>query len=292
MDAAATLIKILAASTATDLFTRGDYKKEYLKYLKTVHPDVCAHPLATKAAQRLLDFKKKMESFEIMEDDAGKFTQTDAQTFVFQGDTDFLKQSLNNYQRLMRLNDAASNHFKKYLPASMSLENDVLMVKSREKAVAFSGLTLEQHHVTWIASRMFELTAWLHQVGFTHLGFNPESLAVLPENHGIILLSFYHLTPLNQKIQTISGRYLNWYPPVTLDQKRALPYIDLCLAQRTAIYLLGDASGNGVKLKKTHSERLIDFWIAPHEDAFQTFDDYRKLLYELFGKPKFFVLNI
>ena len=50
------------------------------------------------------------------------------------------------------------------------------------------------------------------------------------------------------------------------------------LAQRTAVCLLGDASGNGVRLRATVSERLADFLLTPHHNAYAAFDDYRELL--------------
>jgi hypothetical protein len=59
------------------------------------------------------------------------------------------------------------------------------------------------------------------------------------------------------------------------------------LVQRTAIVLLGDASGHGVRLRGTVDERLLTFLLTPQHDAFVAFDTYRQLLRQLYPVPLF-----
>ena len=292
MDTEELLNKILNAATAQAIFSKAHFKKEYLHYQKLLHPDVCHLPGATEAALKLNLFRKDMEAGTQIQDDAGTMTQLDDRTLVFKGDTAMLLASMTHYQRLIKLNDPAAGHFKKYLPQSMTLEENALIVTSHERLVPLSQLTLLQEHVTWITSRLFELVSWFYQTGYCHAGINPESVCVVPETHGIVCTSFYHVTPAGSRLNTVSGRYLNWYPDLVFKEKKAIPYIDLSLVQRTALCLLGDASGNGIKLKNTHNEHLIDFLITPHYQPYETFDAYRNLLFSLFGKPKFHKLEI
>jgi hypothetical protein len=63
------------------------------------------------------------------------------------------------------------------------------------------------------------------------------------KTHGIIIPSFYHMTPLGRPLKTISGRYQHWYPASTFDKKIAQELIDIELAKKVAIYLSGDPSG-------------------------------------------------
>lgn len=286
------LDKIHTASHAEDLLTRNNYRKEYLMYVKLIHPDVCTLAGANEAVEKLNVFKTYMEQLSKMEDDAGLVQQIDEKTFLCKGDKAQLIQSMQTYTRLMQLKDDSSQHFKQYLPASIVLEGDYLRITYPYRMISFSQLTLPQEHVSWVLSRLLELTAWLHQIGYCHAGFNPESLCIVPETHGIVCISFYHLQPLNSRLKTISGKYMDWYPQLVFDTKQAIPYIDVNLAQRTALYLLGDKSGNGVKLKKSCNEELIDFLITPHYNAYQTYDDYRQLLKNIFGKPKYHELKI
>ncbi|GAB4330457.1 MAG: hypothetical protein OHK0038_04840 [Flammeovirgaceae bacterium] len=292
MEIDALLLKILHAQKPLEVFSRTEYKKQYVQYLKILHPDVCSHPKANEVVTKLNLFKTQIEDLCRMEDDAGIFRQLDDKVLMFMGDKALLHRSYECYLKLMRLNDDASNHFKKYLPQRMEFKGDSLYVYTSHRVVPFLNLNLPQQHVAWMTSRMLEFISWMHQVDFCHAGINPASLCVVPETHGIICTSFYHQTYMNSKIQTISGKYLNWYPSIVFSEKRAIPYIDIALVQRTALYLLGDESGNGIKLKKTNNEMLIDFLITPHYQAFETFDNYRKLLAKIFGKPTYFPLEI
>ncbi|MDJ1500782.1 hypothetical protein [Xanthocytophaga agilis] len=292
MNAEDLLVRIQIASKAEDLLTRNNYRKEYVNYVKLIHPDVCSLAGANDAVEKLNAFKEEMEQLNKIEDDAGLIQQIDDKTFLCKGEKEQLLRSLENYNRLMKLNDDSSRHFQKYLPTSMKLEGDYLRISYSHRMVSFSHLTLPQEHVSWIMSRMLEFTAWLHQIGYCHAGFNPEVFCVVPETHGIVCLSFYHVRPMKSKLNTVSGKYLDWYPQIVFDKKQAIAYVDVSLAQRTALYLLGDKSGNGVKLKKTCNEHLINFLIAPHYEAYQTYDDYRQLLRSIFGKPQYHELNI
>lgn len=292
MEAGLVINKILNAHKAEEIFSKKNFKKEYFAFLKLIHPDVCDHPKANDAVILLNQYKLKMEEVSKIIDDAGLIEFADEKTIVFSGEKTLLEKSLLNYQKLMKLNDASSLHFRKYLPGEIELKNDKLFVYSDQRVVTASGLSLAAEHSTWVMSRLFEFVSWLHQCGYSHCGINPESFCIVPETHGIVCTSFYHLNKLNTKIDTISGRYINWYPPVIFDKKIAVPYMDLSLVQRTGIYLLGDMSGNGVKLRKSINESLIDFLIAPHYDAFGTYDEYRKLLKSIYGKPTFHQLTI
>ncbi len=292
MKAEEVLLKIQTSSRAEELLSRSNYRKEYLSYLKVIHPDVCALAGANEAVEKLNTYREYMEQFGKFEDDAGPMLQPDEKTVLFRGDKALLVKSLENYKRLKQFNDESSRHFHKYLPASMELEGDQLRISHPLRLVPLTHLTLPQEHVSWIMSRMLELVSWFHQVGYCHAGITPETIAIVPETHGIVCLSFYHMQPVDRQLSTISGKYLDWYPQLVFDRKQAMPYIDVSLVQRTALYLLGDKSGNGIKLKNTCNEKLIDFLITPHYQAYSTYEDYRKLLKDIFGKPKFHKLVI
>jgi hypothetical protein len=292
MNATDLILKLQSSHRPEDIFTRRNFKKEYLAYIKLLHPDICSEPGASDATSKLNDLREVMESRFLLQDDAGAIRVADEKTLLFQGDKTLLNKSLQQYRRLMAFKDDAALHFQKYLPASMEWQGDALCVRSAHTMVPLSGLQLPREHVSWVTSRLLEWVSWLHQVGYSHNGINPESVCLVPESHGIVITSFYHLAPLNSKLSTISGAYLPWYAPSVFDQKKAVSGIDLGLLQRTALYLLGDPSGHGVKLKMTEPAPLIDFLIASHTDAVPTYEQYRTMLRTVFGKPVFHHLNL
>lgn len=292
MDAQTLLSKVLASRQPDDVFSRASFRKEYLAYLKLLHPDVCQLPGATDAVARLNHYVEQLEAALRLTDDAGPVRVLPHQRLRFEGDPDLLRLSQANYQRLMALRDPAAQHFHQYLPSSLAPDGPHLLATTAARVVPLAGLVLPPHHVAWVLSRLLEFVAWLHQSGFCHAGLTPEALALVPETHGLVCLSFYHLASLNGPLATVSGKYRLWYPDAVFAEKRAVPGIDLALAQRTAACLLGDASGNGVRLRGHVDDRLVDFLLRPRHDAYRAFDDYRQLLRQLYPKREFHPLNL
>ena len=197
---------------------------------------------------------------------------------------------LKNYQLLKEHDSLSDLNFHRYLPVDMYFNTEVLKATTMQRTMPLTHLNLPQHHVLWILSRMLEVTAWFAQIGYVHGGINPESIWLAPEAHGINLGSFYHLTAVNSRLKTISAKYKNWYPTEIFKTKKATTTIDLELCKRTATYLLGDKSGVGISLKKTHHPALVDFLLNTHDDAYKCYDAYRKLLKKNF-KRKFHRLD-
>jgi len=284
--------KILEANHYSEIFSRFTFKKQYIDYLKVLHPDICSHPQAHEAASKINIYKDELDKYIKITDDAGTMHVASPHQITIKGDETLLKKSVQNFQRLTKFKDDAGQHFRKYFPDNFEWKDGNIEITHKDEMMPLTGLLLPEKHVTWLTSRLLELIAWFHQVGFCHAGLNPESIAVVPKTHGIIVLSFYHLSYTNQKLTTISNRYLDWYPNSIFKDKKAVSYIDLTLAQRIALYLLGDKTGTGVKLKKTHNPSLVDFLLQSHILPYETFDAYRKLLHGIYGKPKFFPLEI
>lgn len=282
--------RIAKAHYLGEVLDLADWKKQYLKAVRMIHPDICTLPGAEAALKRLFELKDQWDKGYQLDDDAGSVSAQDkAVTFV--GDPELLLKSYQNYNYLKRSNTPAGQHFSRYLPESMTLVGERMSMALKDRAVPLSGLTLPQGHANWILSRLLEFSAWLAQEGWTHCGINPESVFVVPKTHGIIITSFYHLTPREGKVKTISAKYKHWYPDALFVEKRASPFIDTELCKRTIAVLLGDPSGMGVKLKKTHNAKFVDFLLTPHADPFVCYHQYRLLLKQHFPK-EFLPLNL
>ncbi|MGI4873079.1 MAG: hypothetical protein ACRYFX_18120 [Janthinobacterium lividum] len=292
MDVAATIARILASTHAGQVLPRTGYRAEYHRLVRLLHPDVCTLPGATDAVARLNTYAAQLAALDTPTDDAGPLRVLPDQRLRFAGDPALLRRSATNFQRLLALRDPASAHFRQYLPTSLAWEGEALLLTPPARVVPLAGLTLPPEHVAWVLSRLLELTAWLHQSRLVHAGLVPEALALAPDTHGLVVLSAYHLTSLGGPLTTISGQYRPWYPDAVFTDKRATPGLDLTLVQRTAVYLLGDASGHGVRLRGTVDERLLAFLLTPHHDAYAAFDEYRRLLRQLYPVSTFHPLTL
>jgi hypothetical protein len=286
--------KVLKSNKPSDIFP-DDWKKEYLRYSKLVHPDACTHPKASDAMAIINHYKDVLENGIGFIDEAGAFRVFEKKIVYEVTDVNrkLITKSVNNYNLLMAKHDKASESFHRYLPESMVLEKDKLTINLKDRAIPLSGQKLEQKHVNWLFSRMFEFVLWLRQINYSHMGMNPTTVFVVPETHGIIIVSFYHMGVLSKKAETISAKYKMWYPTSLFINKIATPDIDLELSKKIALYLLGDKSAAGTKLKleKDVNQELLTFLLTKHENHVNEYKEYRKILAKNFEK-KFYSLNL
>lgn len=278
---------ILKATRPEEVVPSGAWLTGYKRIMRLIHPDTCSLPQAGLAAARLNALKLVFEKGVVYSDESGAY-HSDGYKAQYEGDEALLKKSWDNYRRLRAAGPA---HLLKYLPRDMQWVHGKLAVHFTQRAVPLSGLQLPQEHVNWVLSRLLELVALVEEAGFVHGGLNPESVFVVPETHGIQVGTFYHLAPIGTQVSTLSGRYKSWYPPRLFDDKRARPATDLELAKKIAIALLGDPSGSGVKLKKTHHAAFMDFVIRQDDVPYIAYRQYRDLLQQHFEK-KFHILHL
>ena len=277
--------KINKSKTFTEVFTDlSNWLAEYKQYAKQIHPDVCHEAGAKDALSKLNVYKDELEKGKTHIDDAGTITYKVCKTTI-EGNKPVLEFSLKNFNKLLSYKDKMDLDFQRYIPKSAKLDNTTLAFEHTLRCIPLSSVgTLPQAHVNWILSRMLEFIAYINKKGFVHAGINPDSVYVEPINHGINVISFYHMTQLNKKLGTASGKYLYMYPDHVKVDKLAKPDIDIELCKRTAIYLLGDKSGIGTCLRKTHSIPFLDFINKRHTDPVDAFMDFRKMLDNHFEK--------
>ncbi|AEW00110.1 hypothetical protein A4D02_28750 [Niastella koreensis] len=283
--------KIKKADKIEDVLNLANFKTEFNTIIKQIHPDTCTDPGAVEATSKMNIWKNQYEHGKPYTDDAGVF-KTNGYWADFSSALPNLTASVDNYHMFQQLRSDADGHFKKYLPAAChTLADGTYRFDFEKRAIPLSGLQLPQEHVSWVLNRLLEYIAYLSQKGFVHGGLNPESVFIVPENHGIQVVSFYHLARKRSRINTVSGRYITWYPTQILNTKVASVVTDLECAKYIAAYLLGDAAGNAVKFKKTHNEDFINFLLNRHDDAYQCLTRYQQLLRRNF-KTRFYSLTI
>lgn len=263
----------------------------YRSYAKLIHPDVCKLADAEKAYKQLEAYKNFADKGIVFKDDAGE-ARYFPDRIEFNGDIELLKLSLANYKTLITLKDDWSVKMRIFLPKCGEIKDNKLVFMLWEYGVPILALDIQPHdHVNWITNRMFAFVDWLCSVGYVHNGINPTSAIVLPEMHGLNICSFYHLKKIETKLDTVSGPYLSFYPANIFTKKLAEPSTDIALIKKTAIWLLGDKSGIGIKLKKTHNIEIINFLTRVDIDPCKAVDDHKELIKKLFER-RFIVLTI
>lgn len=257
--------------------------------VKRIHPDVCKDPQALDCFQHFNSLKDRWINGCQCVDDAGKVTYW-PDSFLIEGDAQALQRSLKNYRWLTTFNNP---HFQKYLPQDLALESSTQLRGTLiNRAVPLTDLApLGFEHLRWVLSRLLELIAWLESAKIYHAGLTPASVFVVPETHGIICTSFYHLNSMNQPLNTISGRFLKFYPKQIFKEKIGSSQLDLEMAKRTVAWAGGDETGTGVKLRKiVHPDWLAFLQKVEVGSAYQCLQTYRELIESKF-KRKFYPLN-
>ena len=294
--------KINKARNYTEVFSDlSKWSSQYKSYAKLIHPDVCKENGAQEALTKLNSYKEELEKGKTHIDDAGNVKYNVNKCTIY-GSNAILSNSKEKIDFLLSFKDKMDIDFQRYIPASAKLSHDdkhifgasnldqtaknsILELELTHRCLPLSSLgILPQGHVNWIFSRMLEFVAYMYKKGYVHAGINPNSVYVEPINHGINVISFYHTTKLEQKLTTASGMFLNFYPEHVRTKKIATPDIDIELCKRTAIYLLGDRSGIGTNLRKTHNNAFLDFMSKRHTDPIQTYLDYREMINKNFEK--------
>ncbi len=279
--------KIIDSVKLADIVNLDKLKENYKAAVLQIHPDRCANPKAQEATQKLNEFKDRYENGVELKDDAGKLNTNDY-IVRFSGDPAALRESFDNFTRLKKMKDELLDRF---LPASMKFEGDELVVDIGIRALPLTNVNLPQEHVNWLMSRVLEFTSFVQQHGYSHMGINPESVYVMPDEHWVKIVSFYHMTRLGARPKTISSAYQIWYPNQLFVEQKAIEKVDSDMTKKLAIYLLGDKSGVGIRLKKTHHKEFLDFVLSSHNSSQECFVLYREMLKKNFEK-KFYPLKM
>lgn len=270
--------KINKATKIEDVLNIVNFKAEFNNIIKQIHPDTCTDNGAVAATSKMNGWKNEFENGKVFEDDLGPFS-TNGYWADFTSSVPNLKTSVDNYRKFQQQKSDADLHFKKYLPKDcLLLPDGTYRFIFEKRTIPLSGLQLPQEHVNWVLNRILEYCTYLSQVDYVHCGLNPESIFIIPENHGIQVVSFYHLSRKNARVRTLSGRHSNWYPLQTINTKTATSVADLECAKRIAAYLLGERSGNAVKFRKTHNADFINFLLTSHDNAYDCLMQYKTLL--------------
>ena len=291
-----TIEKLKSGQSYIDAFNDlTNWLAEYKQMAKIIHPDVCHEPGAKDALTKLNQWKEELEKGKIHYDDAGTVTFKILNCSI-EGNQPVLQQSLNNFNKLKLFKEKIDIDFQRYIPnkALLTPNNDKsnLDLSLTNRCIPISSIgILPQGHVNWILSRMLEFIGYIHKKSYVHAGINPDSVYVEPKNHGINVISFYHMAEVNKKLSTASGKWIYMYPDHIKTKKIATADIDIELCKRTAVWLLGDKSGIGTCLRKTHNTAFLDFINKKHDDPIEAFFDYRKMLENNFER-KFIPLHI
>lgn len=271
--------KILDSTKPEDIFDLSIWKDQFQIWIKAVHPDHNSGLGAREAFEKLMEYKGILENGVPFKDELCNITMK-GRILTFTGPINELRISKENFESILS-KPVLPEHFLLYLPEKMEFDDDKLLVYLREDSHFISELTLEEKHVKWAFNRMLEFSAMLNlKAGFTHCGINPNSVMICPKTHGIQVVSFYHLVSTNSPLKSVIGLhpFKGWYPDEIWMTKHATSLIDQLLCKRTGIWLLGDKSGVGTKLRGSTDVGLLDNLLTQHSTIQAAYIKYKEYI--------------
>lgn len=276
-----TIRKILESKKPSDIFDLSKWKDQFRAWTIYLHPDKNTEPLAADALAVLLKYKKILENgIEFSDEICPKIIFKD-NTLTFYGPMDKLKISYNNFNSIKGTVDNIATPFERYIPEKMELGADHLVVYLQHDPHLIHNVTLEEKHTRWFLNRLLEFSSLLNdKSGYTHAGLNPNSVLICPKEHGIQIVSFYHLIPVNSKMKSGVGihPYMSWYPAEIFSTKMSIPEIDLMMSKRLATYISGERSGFATSLRGSFSDDLVNYLLTYDNTLLEGYFSYQDLL--------------
>lgn len=283
MDIKELVNKILSAKSIKEVIDVSDYVTSWKNVMKLIHPDVYKESNADAVSAKFMELKNLWENGWVFDDDSGN-VRIKENIITFEGDSDLIKKSQQNYEKIFRM---ANDNFKRYLPNkftgnTMTLDDNFISLKN---------VVLPEVHARWVLSRLLEFSGYMETLGYVHVGITPDSFLINPKTHGIKIISFYHIRPINSKLETISAKFYRMYPNAVFDKKISESKIDVELSKRTICFILGDKSGIGVKLRKSLTSHFAEFLLKTNSDSINCFIEWKKLLKDNY-ESKFYELDL
>lgn len=285
-----TIDKIRSAVMLEQLIDITKFDEEAKKILMQVHPDRCSLPGANDAFLKINKLRTEFKDGFVYPDDIGDVTTNRYWVTIKDlSSTGYLQKSYDNYLKLLNSKTPASELIRKMnLPNNVTLKDDLLKMDLPGRAVPLKDISgLKQEHLNWLFSRLLDFSACIAASGFIHGGITPESVYVLPKEHGVCMTTYYHMHQVGQPIKSASGLHFNWYPKEitsTGEKIKQGSCIDLEMAKKCVIWAAGDKSGSGTMLRKTLHPGFVDMLLSHDEDPVELRSRYREWVAKNFEK--------
>lgn len=158
---------------------------------------------------------------------------------------------------------------------------------------------LDGRHLAWIFKRLLTVLGFSHRRKRIHGAVLPCHTLIDAAGHGLKLVGWGRSVAVGQRIENVSGRYLDWYPVEVQRQRPASPATDLYLAARCLVYLAGgDPVTNRMPdtvplpMRRFLDTCLLESATMRPDDAWALLEDFDELLRALYGPPKFHPLSL
>lgn len=212
----------------------SDIKSRYNQLVKLVHPDVCSDLRASDAFAKLKYWHDiAINGYQYKDESGGIIFKNNTLRFTGSKNAKLLKISYDNFHKLKNKlsNSGIDDVAVKYIPENMYWSGNELIVTLKRRSINLLNLKLEEKHCRWLLNRLMEFSCYSNVIGYNHNGLGPYSVFCTPDDHGIQVISFYHMMKVNHRMETISGLLNSWYPAQVRNNKLSSGNTDIQLSK-------------------------------------------------------------
>ncbi len=153
---------------------------------------------------------------------------------------------------------------------------------------------IDPKDMAWMWRRVLHVLGFVHRAGIMHGAALPAYIQIEPVEHKLALIGFGFSAREGEALRAISQPYAAWYPPEVFAKQAPTPALDLQLAARTMLYLIGaDPLGEPI-------HRLLDPELSMYfrqfyaddpqqrpQDAWQALAEFDAIIEALWGARTF-----
>jgi len=269
-----------------------DWKTEYMRLIKQLHPDVCKEAGAGNAVNKLNDYKTQMENGYKVFDGISDITFGLDNKVTYNCDTkNPINLSLYKNDRQQRhiYKSNSTGNLSQYIPENelQTILNSTTLYQTNDFCLPleyFMKDKLSEDHVNWIYSRIMEFITAYHFMGYCYLNINPMNIWIRPKNHGVYITGFYYSVKANTQVRAYNLAIKNSYPSIMFRTKTAEKFYDIEMAKNLACRLLGDPTGQGSSLKGKIKDDLFKYYTSSEDDSIDSYLNFRNILAKNFEK--------
>ena len=153
---------------------------------------------------------------------------------------------------------------------------------------------IEDKHVAWIISRLYNLACYLKFSGIVHNGININNCFISPEFHSILLLGgWWYATKENENMIGTTKDVFSVMSVQSKTSKKSSSITDLESIKLLGRLLLGETNCRKLSLDSSIPKPFINFLISGSSDnSYEEFSKWDKALNDSYGKRKFIKMEI
>lgn len=297
-----TIDQIMNAATWKDIFPADPdaARKEYRVLLRTVHPDVCSDSRAGDAFIKLRQFyttyranpadtgttgSTTSDVTELISDPAFLFFRTGGRLFWVTRNSRDNDRAEAMSEALKKLKNSRSpQFFPEFISTFRAADGRRgVEVKYPDGVWNLSKFEkLDDRNTIWVFKRIIVALMLAHEQGLIHGNVHPNAIMVLPEDHGLILDGWGYSVNKGEKLKIKPEGHV---PAEYLKGKEADEWADISAAGAVALEMAHD---NLHPRLERFFKSLRDY---KELDAGLVLRDFNEMTEEVFGAPKFHVLE-